>query len=543
MKISVLKFISKSRKGIEMNNKKVVGYYRLSSDDGDPNQESNSITNQRLLIKEYISVNPELSAMKFEELYDDGYSGASMDRPAMQNLLEMIRQKEVGCIVVKDFSRFSRDYIELGTYLEQIFPFMKIRFISIADHYDSEKLSGVGRNLESQFKGLIADFYVKDQSVKVKTAYKVKRENGEYCSGSAPFGYRINPQNKRELLIVPEEAEVIRRVFDLTLQRFSKIEICRLFNEEGIPTPLEMMKKRQKVDSRRVESGHLTWTTDMVRKILNNKSNYGCMVYGKTKINEPGTGKEIVVPRCEWKVFENHHEPIISKEIYEQAQALQIRHGTVSKNNKSNTVLSGYVMCGSCRRKLAASKAYRGHFQYSCSYAKGEKETNCFQGKMDNKILEQLVLRELHRQIEQTVEQIRMEEKIRAQRKERIHSYESQIQEYDICLQELKQKHSNNFERYHEGELTKEGFLKAKAQMEEEKERIAERKAELYLWIRNEEDALKKKNIPVEQMLQELGYEVLTRELVEKYVAGIFVYDDGRIEIEWKNVLNSAEEQ
>lgn len=169
-------------------NKLLIGYYRLSMKD-DAERESNSITNQRLLVKDYIANTRELAVMPFQEFYDDGYSGANMERPAMKEVLELIRQDRVQCIVVKDFSRFSRDYIELGTYLEQIFPFMGIRFISISDRYDSLDYKGKTSDIEVQFKGLIADFYVKDQSVKVKSAVRTKREKGEYCCGSAPYGY------------------------------------------------------------------------------------------------------------------------------------------------------------------------------------------------------------------------------------------------------------------------------------------------------------------------------------------------------------------
>ena len=156
-----------------------------------------------------------------------------MERPAIKQVSELARENKVQCIVVKDFSRFARNYIEMGTYLEQIFPFLGVRFISISDRYDSKDYKGKSSDIEVQFKGLIADFYVKDQSVKVKAAVSTRRGKGEYCCGSAPYGYRINPENKKELVIVEDEAEVIRRVFELTNQRYSKMEICRLFNESG----------------------------------------------------------------------------------------------------------------------------------------------------------------------------------------------------------------------------------------------------------------------------------------------------------------------
>ena len=337
------------------DNRLLIGYYRLSMED-DTDNESNSITNQRLLIKDYISTIPELSAMPYQEFYDDGYSGASMERPAMQQLLQLVRQNRVQCIVVKDFSRFSRNYIEMGTYLEQVFPFMGIRFISVSDHYDSRDYRGKSSDIEVQFKGLIADFYVKDQSVKVKAAVSTRRNLGEYCCGSAPYGYQRNPDDKTKLQIVEDEAAVIRRVFELTNQRYSKTEICRIFNEESIPTPLQSMSRRQKVDHRKATSKNLQWTVDMVRKIINDKNYIGCMVYGKTKIPDPGTGKEIPIPKDQWKVMENHHEPIVSKDEFERARSLQMRHSRKSKFDKSPSLLSGFLKCGNCGRNLSGSK-------------------------------------------------------------------------------------------------------------------------------------------------------------------------------------------
>ena len=154
--------------------KLIIGYYRLSMED-DSEGESNSIINQRKLVKDYISNILELASMPFQEFYDDGYSGSSMDRPAIKQVLELARENKVQCIVVKDFSRFARNYIEMGTYLEQIFPFLGVRFISISDRYDSKDYKGKSSDIEVQFKGLIADFYVKDQSVKVKSAVSTRR--------------------------------------------------------------------------------------------------------------------------------------------------------------------------------------------------------------------------------------------------------------------------------------------------------------------------------------------------------------------------------
>ena len=513
--------------------KVVIGYYRLSMED-DSQRESNSIINQRKLVKDYISHSPELAAMPFQEFYDDGYSGSTMERPAIRQVLELARNNQVQCIIVKDFSRFARNYIEMGTYLEQIFPFLGVRFISISDHYDSRYYQGNGSDLEVQFKGLVADFYVKDQSAKVKAAVNTKRGRGEYCCGSAPYGYRINPENRKELLIVEDEAEVIRRVFELTNQRYSKTEICRLFNEEGIPTPLQSMSKRQKSDNKKASTRGLQWTSDTIRKILNDKNYIGCMVYGKTKIPDPGTGKEVPVPKSAWKVIEGHHEPIISKETFEKAQTLQIRHTKKSKFDKETTLLSGYVKCGNCRRNLTGSKRLHGHVLYSCAYSQGKEDTGCFAGKADDKMLEQIVLREIKEHLRREISQEEMQQFVIKQHKSSIEVYKKERGDCEMRQGQIKIQNRQNYEKYHEGQMNQKRFMEIKMQLENERKRLQKRVQELERVINSEKEIVMK-NVQEEQMLKYLGYEKLTREMLEEYVQGIYVYDDGRAEVKWKD--------
>ena len=513
--------------------KLIIGYYRLSMEDASEG-ESNSIINQRKLVKDYISNIPELAAMSFQEFYDDGYSGSSMERPAIKQVLELARENKVQCIVVKDFSRFARNYIEMGTYLEQIFPFLGVRFISISDHYDSKDYRGKSSDIEVQFKGLIADFYVKDQSVKVKAAVSTKRKKREYCCGSAPYGYRINPENKKELLIVEDEAEVIHRIFELTNQRYSKMDICRLFNEEGVLTPLQSMSRRQKSDSKKASSKGLQWTNDMIRKILNDRNYIGCMVYGKTMIPDPGTGKKVPVPRNQWKVLEKHHEPIVSKETFEKAQSLQIRHTRKSKFDRETTLLSGYVKCGTCRRNLTTSNKLHGHILYSCAYSQGKEDTGCFAGKADDKMLEHIVLNEIKAYLRQNITRDQMQQSMREQHEDNIKAYKVESVDCEKRQEQIKIQNRQNYEKYHEGQMDQKQFMEAKRQLEEERERLQRRAQELEELISGEKEILMKKNVPVEQMMEYLGYEKLTPEMLERYVQEIYVHDSGRVEVEWK---------
>ena len=298
----------------------LAGYYRLSMEDGDIKEESNSITNQRLLIKRYILEHPEFSHYEYCEFYDDGVSGTTMNRPGMQAMLEKIKQNQIQCVIVKDLSRFSRDYIELGSYMEQIFPLMGIRFISIMERYDSNDYIGKTADIDIGFQSLLADFYCKDISGKVRSSVTAKKNQGKYATGNTPFGYKKNEQNRNELLVVPEEAEVIRHIFELSLSGQNLTQICRTLNDEKVPTPLEYRNQRKKQNRRELQQEHKYWQQGTVRSILTNESYLGSMIYNKSVQAEVGGSRSILKPREEWKIFENHHPAIISREVFDKVQ-------------------------------------------------------------------------------------------------------------------------------------------------------------------------------------------------------------------------------
>jgi len=260
------------------------------------------------------------------------------------------------------------------------------------------------------------------------------------------------------------------------------------------------------------------------------------MVYGKTKIPDPGTGKEVPVPRNQWKVMENHHEPIVSKEVFEKAQSLQIRYTKKSKFDRETTLLGGYVKCGNCRRSLTSSSPVHGHILYSCAYSKGKEDTGCFAGKADNKMLEHIVLAEIKAYLRQNISQEQMQQSMRKQHEDNIEAYKAENADCEKRQEQIKAQNQQNYEKYHEGQMSREEFLSEKKQLEEEKERLERRKKELEELISGEKEILLKKNIPVEQMMEFLGYEKLTEEMLEKYVEGIYVYDDGKVEVEWKKI-------
>lgn len=218
-------------------------YIRLSQADFDlakkeGKTESESISHQRDLIQRYIQSNPEFAGMPQQEFFDDGFSGTNFDRPSFERMLDKIRIGEINCVIVKDFSRFGRNYIELGDYLERIFPFLGVRFISINDQYDSNDYKGTTGGLDVVMKNILYDYYSKDLSVKVSTAKRAKMKRGEYIGlVHVPFGLRKHPSIKNKLELDPEAAGIVRHVFELAINGMKTAEIAAQLNEEEVVTP------------------------------------------------------------------------------------------------------------------------------------------------------------------------------------------------------------------------------------------------------------------------------------------------------------------
>lgn len=246
---------------------KLAIYLRLSLEDTDDKDESNSISSQRAMLHAYIRSDGELREKEVLEFCDDGYSGTSMERPGMQRLLKEVKDNQIGCVIVKDMSRFSRDYIELGTYMNQIFPFMGVRFIAVNDHYDSRGHAGSTTPIDTAFQTLLYDLYSKDISVKVKASVENKCGNGEYVFGQVPFGYEKSRELKNTVVVNEKEAEIVRCIFALALDGNGSTQIARILNEKGIPTKTQMRHPERAGKSGRMQA----WDNVSVRAVLNNR--------------------------------------------------------------------------------------------------------------------------------------------------------------------------------------------------------------------------------------------------------------------------------
>lgn len=365
--------------------KMVIGkYIRLSQEDRDLSDDkavSCSILHQRDLIQSYIKNNPELAKCPQQEFFDDGYTGRDFERPAFEKLLEKIRAGEINCVIVKDFSRFGRDYIELGDYLERIFPFLGVRFISVNDGYDSNDYKGTTGGLDVVMKNIVYDYYSKDLSVKVTTAKKQKMKKGEYLGGHVPFGLMKNPEVKGKLMPDPEVAPVVKEIFGYALQKMKLKDIVAALNDKGYETPAAYYRRKHPGTKKYANSSALSgWTMDNVRNILQQEMYYGAVVQHKREFVGVGGKHTRAVPKDKQIIVEGMHEPIISKEEFLQAQEIFYHWKDRKPGKARNFPLKGKVKCAVCGRTMNyRSNTIRGrdYNYFWCPLSKYQDGSQC----------------------------------------------------------------------------------------------------------------------------------------------------------------------
>lgn len=515
-----------------MQRGKAAGYYRLSVEDDDVLMESNSITNQRRLVKKFVMENKELSRYEFCEFYDDGYSGTTMDRPGVQRLLNEIRNNHISVVIVKDISRFSRDYIELGTYMEQIFPFFGIRFIAITDNYDSSDYAGSTVDMNIAFKSLLADFYCKDISEKIKSSVSAKKNQGKYATGCVPFGYSKDMNNPYNLVIVQKEAEVVRYIFELSYSGKNLTQICRILNDKGILTPLEYINLRKRQNRKELEQQHKLWQAGTVRSILTNETYIGHMVYGKTEQSAVGSGKKLLKPREEWKVFRNHHEPIIDKKIFD---AVQEKFNKV-KNNTRRVIrypLKGRLFCRYCKRALKVSKLSGEKLSFYCTSGKICSTAKCISGTVSNEELEDIVLSEIKKHLIILADKNLIINHSYITGKKEIKDREKYLKSLEKQLKELADSKAVLLENYHAGIINKRQYAN-------KKDEINNKLYELQGQYEKEENEIKKQRKKIENFLMDLeeifcysGMNCLCSDMADIFIKRIEIDDNRNMDIYW----------
>lgn len=502
-------------------------YIRLSMEDLDlcdsgAKAESVSIGNQRNYIQTFIDQKEEFKGAEVVEFVDDGYSGIDFDRPAVSELLNLCRQGEIDCIIVKDLSRFGRNYLEVGDYLEQIFPFLGVRFISINDGYDSKDFSGQTGGMDVAFKNFIYEMYSRDLSDKVKSGVSTCMKHGEYYAGCIVYGYQKSPGGKK--IEVDEEAAVtIRRIFQEMAEGKNAKILATELNAEGVPTRLTYKQAKGEQLNRHYGAG--IWNRNKIHSIIHNRVYQGDMVYRKAVRVKVGCRRKVNQPEENWIIIPNHHEAIVSRELFKKAND-SIRKGKTAEYDRSG-VRRGIVFCGCCGNRLEMRKTKKPY--YLCKRRNLIKGVRCNDLCVEKELIERTIwtVWQEHCRLFQATSLSQLFER----RQEKLKRQEAALKQQ---LAGFPAEKIALYERFRSGMIRQEVFLREKKLLNQQEEK-ARSKLEA---VSKEIDAQMKKQKSyrsiADLMERHRTDDGLTEEFMREVVDKVMVYEDKRIEIVWK---------
>lgn len=373
-------------------------YVRLSKEDGDK-EESDSIVNQKDFIKNYLLDKPDILICM--ECIDDGYSGVHFERPNFKRMMQAAESGMINCIVVKDLSRFGRNFIETGRYIEQVFPALGIRFIAINDGFDNVNGRTSSDRILIPFKNLINDAYCRDISIKIRSQFEIKRKKGEFIGAFAVYGYKKDPDNRHKLLIDEYAANVVRDIFKWKLDGMSQQQIAERLNERGELSPMDYKRScGMNYQSGFQINTKAKWAAITVGRILKNEFYIGTLVQGKRTTPNHKVKKIIQKPYDEWIRIENNHTPIIDREDFYVVNRLLQQDMRVSPNVEAVYLFSGLVFCGDCGQNMVRNSVCRKGKSYTY-YMCGNNRTNheCTSHRIRDTLLEESVLFSLKQHI------------------------------------------------------------------------------------------------------------------------------------------------
>ena len=497
--------------------------------------ESNSIGSQRELIRSFIREQEDMEL--FDCYADDNYSGSNFERPEFKRMISDIEAGRVNCVIVKDLSRFGRDYIETGRYLDQVFPALGVRFIALTDRYDSFSADAGERNIVLPVKNFINDSYCRDISTKVKSQLAVKRRKGECLSAFAVYGYRKSTEDRNRLLVDDYAAEIVRRIFVWKIEGMAVYAIAEKLNDLHILSPKEYKKSLGLNYRGGFTRGSCSkWSSPTVRRILTNEVYLGHLVQGRTERVNIKVKKRVEKPEEEWVRVEDAHEPIISADDFAIVQNLLKADGRVSPKRKEISPFMGLLFCGDCREQMVRRvNRYKGteKVYYICS-TKNRGE-GCSRHSIEETVLKELAGTAIRRYANDFLEQ----EKLFAQAKEREANLQAVIS-YNKEIARLKKEQEKYFsltaglyEDLRTGVITKEEFGRLHGEFQKKAENLAAAEGRQEQLVKEMFKAGVLSAGRLAAFQDSLELKEIDRHTLASLVKRIWVYEGKRIEIEF----------
>lgn len=519
-------------------------YLRLSKEDGDvasgSRNESNSIANQKSLILDYLKDKPDIQVVSIQE--DDGYSGVDFNRPGFQQMLEDVKKGTIDCIIVKDLSRFGRNYIEVGRYLEKLFPMLGVRFIAVNDNYDSLSADSA-YDIVMPFKNLINDSYCRDLSVKIRSHLAVKRRNGEFIGAFACYGYLKDPEDKHKLIVDTYAGAVVQDIFRMKINGYSQYRIADLLNQQGILSPMEYKRSLGiRFETSFKENPKAQWSAKAVSRILTNEVYTGVLIQGRQTTPNHKVKVRQAVPEKDQIRVESTHTPLIDPRLFEIVQTLLERDTRTSPEKQAVFPLSGLLYCGDCGQPMIrkstnyTSKKKHGSDPQKYSYfiCHGHaQEQNCSWHRIKETALVEAVLQAVNHHVRNVLDtQKALQELDSAPTVQLlIQRHEQHIGKKEAELQKAQKLKAGIYEDLKDGLLDRQEYLKLKiefdARIEEANEAIRHHLQQI--------ESLKVNNTQYYAWMEyfrEFGQlQELTRGAAAITINRILIFEDNRIRI------------
>lgn len=512
-----------------MKDKRTAIYIRLSDEDNNVDgiikAESNSVAAQRLLIRDYMQRNNLSAPMEALEYVDDGFSGTNFQRPAFRKMMDDAKCGKINCIIVKDFSRFGRDHLETGNYLERIFPLLGIRFISVNDQFDSEDCMGMTGGMSVALKNIINSMYSRDLSKKVKSAMETRAARGEYMGALVPYGYVKNPENVHQLIPDEEAAEVVRMIFTMAAEGKKKPEIARFLNEQGTPTCMEHFQAMGLKRKSHREKAKKLWTITTIGDMLKNEVYLGKTIWNKTKQAAVGSKRQIKNDRSEWTIIEGTHEPLVTQKLFDTANAKAFTHEKrkVPTGRKPQPLF----ICPYCGRRLTLTSWGNA---YRCGEAAISGIAECKTIHVDKERLENTVLSCTRMMADMVSAEVSKKKKEWSQTA----VIEEKIKAMGAEKKRLSSRKLRLYEDYRSGNITKKQYFKeyesVTSRILEIESRIPELKDEV-AQIKEQMQHMEEREADLENLL---SLETFDKDKLVTVIGSVQVYSEEQIEIVWK---------
>lgn len=512
-------------------------YVRLSREDGDK-PESESVSSQKALLQRFIEENPAIELADF--YIDDGYSGTDFERPAFQRMTADAVSKKINCVIVKDLSRFGRNYVEAGRYLEHVFPAFKIRFIAVNDGIDSFDKPSSMNSVIVPFKNVLNDEYCRDISVKVRSALDIRRKQGKFIGSFAPYGYKKDPSDHNKLVIDEDSAQTVKKIFKMFLSGYSILGIAKHLNGKGVLNP-SAYKREMGLNCPRPSGckDGAVWSDSTVRRILSNEVYIGNLVQKKNELISYKIHISKAVERQNRITVQATHEAIISKQDFEKVQSLLKRDTRTSPQSKKLSVFAGFLKCADCGRamqKRTVKQPHKTYEYYVCSTYRKMHSALCTKHAIRADALYTAVLTALNNYIAVAVDFDRLIEKINRAKKNGVTSkrLSAELSARERDVEKAKKILLDAYPDYKCGLLTKEQYLSIKEKYEK-LQRIAE---ESVLRIKEEMRAfnggIDGENEFISIFKKYKGLKELTRDVLIELVDDIYIHEGGGVEIHLK---------